>query len=446
MQKPTVVTMSRYKSLALTPWFIADQDSFFAFLRSQASIVKFKLPTQACLVANDPEVIKQILIGEESKHYDVADLGMDVLGQLIGHTGVLTIPKGERHDLARKHLGRALLGKGLERANHIMWEEATSIVSDLDRLARAKLPFDMAPIMGLYAIRVIARAVFGMNLSQDMIKTTRDAVEEGLDMVFPKMRMPFGWPLKWRPRFRHHLNALDEIVEHMIITRKKAGDWKEGEDTLSILLQLYHDGEIDLQEVRDNLKTMFIAGHETTASALTWLWHMLSDHTDLYDWIQDEASTQHGPIPAKSRGHFKRIEALINESMRLHPVASIFARIATTRHTLLGETIEPRTLVFFSNLARHRDPTIWGGDADRVRPTRFLEDLSPARLKLIHTPFGGGNRTCLGLAFAMSEMLTLITLVSQRNLRFRAAPGTQPKIKSAMTRHLPHFHVIAYHA
>ncbi len=445
MKNPNVTTIPRSMSLVTVPWFIAHPDSFFTFWRDKGSIVTFKLPGQPCFVANDMGAIRDILMGGLSEHYDIADMGMDVLGLLIGHTGVLTTRKGDRHDQARLHLGRALRGPGLQRSSDIMWEEAKPIVDKMERFAHTKQSFDMAKLMGLYAIRVIARAVFGMDLTPEMIETTRTAVEEGLDMVFPKMRMPFGWPLQWRPRFRHHLNALDEIVEHMILARQKAGDWQEGKDVLSILLRLYDEKRIDLQEVRDNLKTMFIAGHETTASALTWLWHMLSEHPDLYDWIRDEARAQHGPLTAADRKNLRRLEALINESMRLHPVASLFARVAISEHDLLGETIKPGTLAFFSNLARHRDPNIWGDDADLVRPGRFLEDITPAHLKLIHTPFGGGNRTCLGLAFAMFEMLTLLIQVSQRGLRMQLAPKAKVKIISAMTRHLPNLEMMAYH-
>ncbi len=439
----TIQQAPRWMTAAAVPWFLADAEGLFRHVTRRGGVVRFTMINRPCLAVHEPEVVKRILVGEDRVHYDVAMTGLRVLAELIGSKGVLTTPRGERHTQARKEIGRALHGSGLARASAIMWEEAETIVTEMKWVAVTKKSFDMAELMGLYAIRVIARSVFGMDLSPEMVRTTRDAVEEGIAILFPKMQLPILPPLRWLPRFRFHAEALDGIVETMINRRLQANDWRGGEDTMSILLCLEQDGKIDRDEVKDNLKTLFVAGHETTASALTWLWKLLAEHPDRYDWIADEAQDLAGPLPATGRVPAKRVEALINESMRLTPVAALLGREAIADHELCGERIQAGTLAFLPNLTRHHDPAIWGPDAHTVRPERFLEDPSGIRTRLLFSPFGGGDRLCLGMAFAMLEMATLVIQVSQSGVRFRLAPDAKIKIDAGMTRKLPHLHMIA---
>jgi len=427
-------------------WFIKNADGLFRWLSKRGELVKFYIFHRPCFVFNHPELIQQVMVGELREKYDAVTEAMGPLALLIGKTGVLTMPSGPRHKVGRTALRGRLHGEGLNSSAVVMREEAARVMRELVQRARDGQPFDMANLLHAFTMRTLARATFGAELSAETIAATREAVESGLKKTFPRTQQPFGWPLLWQARFRKNIRTLDEIIGKLIRDAILTGRWEKGQDTLSALLQNYFAGEMFAEEVIDNLKNLFIAGHETTATALRWAIKTLSERPDLYDWLSAEVEVaRERALNIEDRSRLPRIWAFIDEVMRLTPTAPRLARTAIETHEVWGIKIPRESIIFFSALDIQRNDELWGRDACQFRPSRFLEKDGEARqrLKWAFFPFGGGNRRCLGEAFALFEMATFLIALIESGLKLLLIP--QPlRIVSGFTRKLESLRMTCY--
>jgi cytochrome P450 len=175
--------------------------------------------------------------------------------------------------------------------------------------------------------------------------------------------------------------------------------------------------------------TMILAGHETSAAALTWVWHLLALHPGAADRIRDEVHGVLGPrrLPGpEDLGRLEFTQAVLQEAMRLYPPAGWFGRLADGPDRIGGYDIPRGAILVLSPWAVHRDPRLWP-DPERFDPDRFGRGARP--LPYTYFPFGGGQRTCIGNHFAMTEMLTSLAILVPR-FRPRHMPGAvvQPKL------------------
>jgi len=173
----------------------------------------------------------------------------------------------------------------------------------------------------------------------------------------------------------------------------------------------YEDGAaMDDRALRDELMTLLAAGHETTATALPWTLHELALRPEVQARVHDELDA----------GGHAYLDAVIKETMRLHPVISAIGRVLQRPHSVAGWDLPAGTLVSPSIYLAHRDPVAWP-DPERFDPTRFLDArISP----YAYLPFGGGARRCIGMAFALYEMRVVLATMLAR-FRVRPAPGVR---------------------
>ena len=191
-----------------------------------------------------------------------------------------------------------------------------------------------------------------------------------------------------------------------------------------------NEGGMSDRQIRDEAMTIFLAGHETTANAMAWTWHLLGTSPDVEARLHDELRrVLDGRIP--SMDDVPKLEwtrAIISESMRLFPPAWTMGRRVLQDHALGAHIVEKDALVIMSQWVVHHDPR-WWHQPDSFMPERWL---SPSdRPKYSYFPFGGGSRVCIGEAFAWTEAILLLATIAQRWRFLRgteAAPTPEPRI------------------
>jgi cytochrome P450 len=286
-------------------------------------------------------------------------------------------------------------------------------------------------------LRIVAKTLFGANVTDEADRVGRSMTT--LVDLFNYLMLPFAellekLPLPHSIRFKRAKRDLDDIVYGLIAERRRTGE--DNGDLLSMLLAARDEDDgrgMTDEQVRDEILTLFLAGHETTANALVWAWMLLSQHPDAEAKLHDELHR----VLAGRTPTFDDIpqltftEAVIAESMRLYPPAWAIGRKAIVDHDLGGVHVPARSMVLVSPFVLHRDARFWDAPAE-FRPERWLEqNVKEASQRNIYFPFGGGVRRCIGEGFAWTELILLVATIARRwnlDLEPDQRIGLDPKI------------------
>jgi cytochrome P450 len=297
------------------------------------------------------------------------------------------------------------------------WEakENPSAVIDVDR-----------EMMRL-TLEIVGKALFSIDLRSQASELT-SAVVVALDHIVGRVRNPFSppgfIPTRSNRLFRSALQSLNRAVYKMIQDRRAAGD--PGNDLLGMLLQARDEEtgkQMDDRQIRDEIITIIIAGHETVASALSWTWYLLASHPQVRDQIDMELASVLGNNEPVSND-IQRLDltrAVIDEALRLYPPAWLITRKAVGDDNLGDYRIQAGALMIISPFLLHRSPEYWK-NPQVFNPARFLGVAGAERPRYAYIPFGGGPRMCIGNSFALLEARLILAMVAQR-YRLRLAPG-----------------------
>lgn len=308
---------------------------------------------------------------------------------------------------------------------------------------------DLAEEMSSLTLDIVGRTLFGADLSGDFSEIA-DAVDSMLPL-FPQMMRPWGFammrfPSPLRHRMRSAGGRLDAVVHRLVDQRLAAIEAgtapAEGSDLLSMLLAARDEetGEpMSRRQVRDEALTLLLAGHETTAVALSWAWFELGRHPEERDRLEAEvrAAAGSGVLDDAAWERLPFTRAVVSETMRLHPPAHMFGRRVTEEVELGGHLLEPGTLCLISPYALHRDPRSWPSPLD-WRPSRWLDaegrydESATGAPRGAYVPFGAGARICIGAAFASMEATLLLATLASR-FRAEVAPEFEPGNLPAVT-------------
>jgi cytochrome P450 len=304
------------------------------------------------------------------------------------------------------------------------------MVGYADRMRRSwsdGATLDIAREMNRLTLSIVGRTLFDVDVEQQAA-----AVGEALTAVMESFWMtmlPFGEVLERLPvpklrRARMARGRLDAIIYRMIADRRSSGG--DRGDLLSMLLAAQDEddgaGMTDGQ-VRDEAMTIFLAGHETTANALTWTWFLLSGAPDVEARLHAEVSNAlQGRLPATADlPSLPFVERVVTESMRLYPPAWIIGRRAIDEYRLNEYVVPPRSILVMSPYIIQRDPRFYP-DPDRFDPDRWTPEFRAGLPKFAYFPFGGGPRQCIGESFAWMELILLVATIAQQ-CRLRLVPG-----------------------
>ena len=292
-----------------------------------------------------------------------------------------------------------------------------------------------ADMMRLTA-EIVVQTMFGMDAEVDS-----EAIAEALDRIMIQFTRQFGvlgildnmLPAWSTPRFRRILKPLDDTVYRII--REKRAQGRDDGDLLSMLLRAQDEdgGGMTDQQLRDEVMTVFFAGHETTAIALTWTFYLLAQHPEIEAKLRAEVSTVLAGRSASVEDlpRLSYADSVVREAMRLYPPVWSLGREALEECAVDGYPIPRGAQVVFSQFVLHRDPRYWE-EPEQFRPERWADGLAERLPRGAYFPFGGGPRGCIGIQFALMEaVLLLVTVIGQ--VRLSLVPGQKITPTPSMT-------------
>lgn len=285
-------------------------------------------------------------------------------------------------------------------------------------------------------LEVVGRTLFGGSVAADGERVVA-AVLSALDVVVARARTPLPVP-QWAPtpgnrRLRRAVSTLDDASSAVVAHRRAAGLADTDRDLLSLLLRAADAGDLTPPEVRDELVTMVIAGHETVASALTWTLHLLATHPGAQARLHAELD---GVLAGRSpRWDDLRslawTRAAVDEALRLYPPAWVVTRRAVADDEVDGVPVPAGTLVIVSTWLLHRRADVFE-HPEEFRPERFLGEAARALPRGAYLPFGAGPRLCIGRDFALVEAVLLLAALL-RDVEVRPGPGGEPRVDALVT-------------
>lgn len=342
---------------------------------------------------------------------------------------------------------RLLLGKGLATAEADFWVRQRQISQPAfhrERIAAygaimagicqrriADWPtgevIDLHALLMRMALESVAKVLFDANVESDATQVGRSMEWVmkffGTQVNFVYRLLPRSFMTPARARFRREVAELDRIILTFISERRASG--AEPGDLLSMLMSVrYEDGtQMSDQQVRDEVMTLFLAGHETTALALSWSFALLAQHPEVEARLVEEIRTVLGE-KAPEVADIPRLpyaERVLKESMRVYPPAWILARQALRDVDVAGYRIPAKAFVSMSQWVTHHDAR-WFQEPERFLPERWTEEFERQLPKHVYFPFGAGPRGCIGKALAMMEATLFLTTMLQR-FKFTLARG-----------------------
>ncbi len=378
----------------------------------------YRLPYEGRWVfLSDPEAVKQVFTGDPRLlHAGEANI---VLLPVLGEHSVLLLDEPE-HMKERKLMLPPLHGRRMKAYGDVMTEIAAE---EIERWPTDR-PVRMRPRMQAMTLEIILRAVFGvdegerLNRLRDQLRRTLNLLSHPRRAIFMVMLGPKR--LRRFPPFRRQMERIDRLLYEEISARRDAPDLAERDDILSLLLLARHeDGrQMSDRELRDELMTLLVAGHETTATGLSWAIELLSRHPEELSRLEDDLAA----------GGDTYLDAVIKETLRLRPVIALVLRRLVEPMEIGGRLLPAGVSVAPSIYLVHRRPDIYP-EPERFRPERFIERPAGTYTWI---PFGGGVRRCLGGAFAEFEMsVVLRELVARR--RLQPVGGPEHSVRSTIT-------------
>jgi cytochrome P450 len=411
--------------------FRRDPLDFLARLaREHGDVARFRIGPQRAFLLSHPDLVRDLLVTHQERFRK--GRALQRARRLLGQ-GLLT-SEGEFHRRQRRlaqpafHRQRinsyaATMVEYAERAS-ARWQDGRTL--------------DIAQEMMRLTLAVVGKTLFDAD-----VESEADEVGEALTEVmelFGYLMLPYSELLEHLPlpasrRFRRARARLDSVIYRIIEDRRRAvGD--RGDLLSMLLLAVDEEGDrtgMTNEQLRDEVMTLFLAGHETTANLLSWAWFLLARHPEAERRLHEELDgvLAGGRAPsADDMAALRYTEMVVAETMRLYPPAWTLGRLAVADHEAAGYHIPRGSLVLASQYVCHRDPRYFP-DPERFDPERFTPEAKASRPQFAYFPFGGGVRRCIGEGFAWTEA-TLILAALARRWRIRLLPGrhveTQPRI------------------
>jgi cytochrome P450 len=276
---------------------------------------------------------------------------------------------------------------------------------------------------------VVVKSLFGADFTREAerIDAPLTAVLEATNKrLISAVQIPSWVPTRRNLREKRALAQIEALLRKLIRSRRTSTEQRN--DLLSVLLAAVDEesgAHMSDQQLRDEMMTLFLAGHETTANALTWSWYLLSQHPSVEAKLHDELHrVLHGRSPsAADLPRLPYAEMVIRESLRMYPPAPGFAREPIEPVMIGGYDVPKGSMVVVNSYALQRDARFFD-DPERFDPERFAPGWEERIPRYAYLPFGGGPRVCIGNGFAMMEARLILTTIAQR-WQFLLEPGQQ---------------------
>lgn len=366
-------------------------------------------------VLTHPDYAQHIL-QTNNKNYHKS-FGYDVLELFLGK-GLLT-SEGDFWLKQRRLAQPAFYKKRLQGITKGIGEEAKILVQAWEKRASQGSTFDLREDLMEATMKIVARSLFSANVNEQIPMVSRNIGilnEFAVKRIQSLIKLPLWIPIERHLRFKKRGKELDELIYQIIESRKNTNT--DYDDLLAMLMEAedLDTGErMNKLQLRDEVMTIFIAGHETSAIAMSWVLHLLAQHPEIQEKLHEELDrVLAGKIPT-----FEDIPSLvytrqvIDESMRLYPPAWLVGRKALEEDQIGDYHIKAGSNLLISTYEIHHHPDLWE-EPSRFDPERFEPAKAKKYHKFAYFPFGGGPRMCIGNNFALMEMVILTASLAQR--------------------------------
>jgi cytochrome P450 len=411
--------LSLVASLVYRPGGANPLDFFTNLARTYGDVSSYRMAGEQLFLVNDPRLVRDILVTHNRNF--TKSRGLERSKRLLGQ-GLLT-SEGAMHLRQRRLMQPAFHRDRISGFGNLM-------VGYADRMRNSwtdGVTLDVSREMNRLTLSIVGKTLFDVDVDQQAA-----AVGDALTAVmesFWMMMLPFSELLERLPvpklrRARMARARLDAIIYGMIADRRASG--RDHGDLLSMLLTAQDEDEgggMTDQQVRDEAMTIFLAGHETTANALMWMWYLLSSAPDVEAKLHAEVDrVLQGRLPGLGDlASLQYVERVVTEAMRLYPPAWIIGRRAIDDYQL-GDYVAPaRSILVMSPYLMQRDPRFYT-DPGRFDPDRWTPEFRAALPKFAYFPFGGGPRQCIGESFAWMELVLVVATIAQQ-WKLRLVPG-----------------------
>jgi cytochrome P450 len=373
-------------------------------------VTYFTLGGERCFFINHPSAIKDVLVTHQRNF--TKSRGLERAKKLLGN-GLLTA-EGQTHLRHRRLLQPAFHRERIAGYAHVMIDYAARMA---DRW-QPGTTIDIAKEMMRVTLSIAGKTLFDTDVeskADEVGVAVTDVLESFWLNLLPGADVLEKLPIPKLQRAHESRLRLDALIYQMIAERKRSGG--DRGDMLSMLIAAQDEDTAPLtdEEVRDEAITILLAGHETTANALTWTLYLLSQNPDAARCLHSELdAVLAGRLPTpRDYPQLVYTRKVVTESMRLYPPAWIIGRRAIDRYSIGEYEVAPRGMVFMSPYVMQRDARFYA-DAERFLPARWTPEFDATLPRFAYFPFGGGARQCIGEQFAWMEAVLVLATIAQR--------------------------------
>ena len=392
---------------------------FLRCARDYGDVAAVRIGPIRGLVLSHPDAIEYVLV--TNNHNFIKHFALRRNRLFLGN-GLLT-SEGDFWLRQRRLIQPAFNRRHLDGYGAVMIDCARHLLAEWRDGETRELSAEMTRL----TLEIAARALFGAEAGTDArevgeaMAVAHASFENRIAGIYP---LPRWLPTPGNYRLQQAARRVDAIIYRFIAERRRNGG--ERDDVLSLLLRARDEDDgsrMTDKQLRDEAMTLFLAGHETTALALTWTGYLLAQHPEIAERLRADLAAVLGDRPpaVADLPRLACAERVVLEAMRLYPPVYAFGREALHDCEIMGYAVPRGTTVFMSQWAMHRDPR-WFHEPEKFDPDRWADGLAGRLPKFAYFPFGGGPRVCIGNAFALMEAVLVLATLAPR-YRFELVPG-----------------------
>jgi cytochrome P450 len=393
-------------------------------------LVAFPVPGPPVLLVNDPTDVRHVL-ATGARHWGKQTVQYSSLARVTGR-GLLASsdPSWLQH---RRLAAPAFHHRRLEAVAEQVRAAARDAIADWRDLPPNGAVVDVAALALEVALDVVGRALFSADLSersQRLLAATSDAAQLVVALGRSVIPVPEWVPTPVNRRLRAAAHELDALCHELIERRRRRSVTGHGDDLLGLLM----DGGLTDHEVRDELVTMVVAGHETVAAAISWTLMLLAEDPSSQDRLRAEVRAHDGPIPmVETAEAVPWTRAVVDESLRLYPPAWVVSRRSSRADVLSGREVPAGTTAIVSPWLLHHRGQSWS-QPQQFCPERFLGGTATTA-RSDYVPFGLGPRLCIGRDFALGEMVVVLSELLSAHRVDTPTPWRRPQPQTLVAVH-----------
>ena len=436
-ESPVAVEPARrpgYPVVGVLPDLRRDPLNFFVeTVRDWGDLVELKFGVEKVLMVSRPDYIRHI-VQDNRENYHKSKF-VQLLSPILGDG--MFLAEGEIWKAQRQCSAPAFQGCQLKAMTDHMRDATTDLIYRWRQKERHAEPVAIVPEMMHLSLDMVLRSLFNVRLDRDFAE-----IYDALTVILPDTEERF-WSYaslpRWVPtprnlRFRQALQVLDGFVYGIIEERRR--DPQAHRDLLTLLLAAagrQPSSKAADKLLRDQVLSIILAGHDTTANSLAWSWIVLSRHTDVARRLKQEVDRVLGPrlLSFEDIPQLTYTKMVFDEVLRLYPPLWTFSRTAQSDDRLGPHRIPKGTNVMLCAYAVHRRPSLWQ-NPEGFDPERFNPERSAEHDRFAYIPFGGGPRRCLGARFAALEATIALAMIAQV-FRLELVPGQRIEAEPMIT-------------